>query len=148
MTESHVVTHSDIRISSYNMAGARAWMEEVCGPHSLQSAQPDRVSFRHSARVFRSYATTLGTMEYGADVRIGVEGSEHLDSYSLSLPIVGEQELLYLGNRIHSNRSIGVIVSPFHSQELSMAGDCKKLSVVIPRAVSYTHLTLPTTPYV
>ncbi|PTU02922.1 AraC family transcriptional regulator [Pseudomonas sp. Root562] len=133
MTESHVVTHSDIRINSYDMAGARAWMEEVCGPHSLQSAQPDRVSFRHSARVFRSYATTLGTMEYGADVRIGVEGSEHLDSYSLSLPIVGEQELLYLGNRIHSNRSIGVIVSPFHSQELSMAGDCKKLSVVIPR---------------
>ncbi|MFJ2691774.1 AraC family transcriptional regulator [Pseudomonas sp. NPDC087336] len=133
MTDSQVVTHSDIRINSYDMAGARAWMEEVCGPHSLQSAQPDRVSFRHSARVFRSYATTLGTMEYGADVRIGVEGSEHLASYSLSLPLGGEQELLYLGNRIHSNRNIGVIVSPFHSQELSMAGDCKKLSVVIPR---------------
>lgn len=108
-------------------------MQEVCGPHSLQSAQPGRVSFRHSARVFRSYATTLGTMEYGADVRIGVEGSEQLDSYSLSLPLSGEQELVYLGRRIQSNRGVGVIVSPFHSQELSMAGDCKKLSVVIPR---------------
>lgn len=133
MINPHVVPHSDIQINSYDMAGARAWMEEVCGPHSLQSSQPERVSFRHSARVFRSYATTLGTMEYGADVRIGVEGSEQLDSYSLSLPLSGEQELIYVGRRIQSNRGIGVIISPFHSQELSMAGDCKKLSVVIPR---------------
>lgn len=133
MTESRVVAHSDIQINSYDMAGARAWMEEVCGPHSLHCAQPERVAFRHSARVFRSYATTLGTMEYGADVRIEVEGAEHLESYSLSLPITGEQELVYLGQRIQSNKSVGVIVSPFHSQELLMAGDCKKLSVVIPR---------------
>ncbi|SFB01427.1 AraC-type DNA-binding protein [Pseudomonas sp. NFIX10] len=115
------------------MAGAQAWMEEVCGPHSLESAQPERVSFRYSARVFRSYATKLGTLEYGADVRIGVAGSEQLNSYSLSLPIAGEQELIYLGRRIPSSRSTGVIISPFHNQELSIAGDCKKLSVVIPR---------------
>lgn len=133
MTEPHVVPDGDIQIDCCDMAGARAWMEEVCGPHSLQSAQPGRVSFRHSAKVFRSYATKLGTLEYGTDVRIGVEGSEQLDSYSLSLPLSGEQELIYLGRRIPSNRSMGVIVSPFHSQELSIAGDCKKLSVVIPR---------------
>lgn len=133
MTQPHVVANNDIQINSYDMAGARAWMEEVCGPHSLHSSHPEKVSFRHQARVFRSHSTTLGTMEYGADVRIGVEGAEHLDSYSLSLPLAGEQELVYLGNRIQSNRNVGVIVSPFHSQELSMAGDCKKISVVIPR---------------
>jgi len=133
MTESHVVPHSDIQINCCDMAGAQAWMEEVCGPHSLESAQPERVSFRYSARVFRSYATKLGTLEYGADVRIGVAGSEQLNSYSLSLPIAGEQELIYLGRRIPSSRSTGVIISPFHNQELSIAGDCKKLSVVIPR---------------
>lgn len=133
MTEPHVVSHGDIQINCCDMAGARAWMEAVCGPHSLQSAQPERVSFRYSARVFRSYATKLGTLEYGADVRIGVESSEQLDSYSLSLPLCGEQELIYLDHRIPSNRRMGVIVSPFHSQELSIAGDCKKLSVVIPR---------------
>ncbi|WP_339530091.1 MULTISPECIES: AraC family transcriptional regulator [unclassified Pseudomonas] len=133
MTEPHFVPHSDIQINGCDMEGARAWMEQVCGPHSLKSGQPGRISFRHSARVFRSYATKLGTLEYGADVCIGVEGSEQLDSYSLSLPLSGEQELIYLGRRIPSNRSMGVIVSPFHSQELSIAGDCKKLSVVIPR---------------
>ncbi|HDS0918410.1 TPA: AraC family transcriptional regulator [Pseudomonas putida] len=133
MTAPNIVEPRDIRINSYDMAGARAWMEEVCGPHSLQSAQPERVSFRHSARVFKSYATTLGTMEYGADVRIGVEGSDHLDSYSLSLPLTGEQELIYRGSRVQSNRNVGIIVSPFHSQELLMAGNCRKISVVIPR---------------
>ncbi|CAH0145669.1 HTH-type transcriptional activator RhaR [Pseudomonas sp. Bi70] len=133
MIQSHVVANSIIQIASYDMAGARAWMEEVCGPHSLQSSHPERVSFRHQARIFRSHSTTLGTMEYGTDVRIGVEGASHLDSYSLSLPLEGEQELIYLGSRIQSNRNVGVIVSPFHSQELSMAGNCKKISVVIPR---------------
>ncbi|MBA1245553.1 AraC family transcriptional regulator [Pseudomonas japonica] len=133
MTRPHVFVNNNIQINSYDMAGARAWMEQVCGPHSLFSSHPDQISFRHCARVFRSYATTLGTMEYGADVRIGVESSDHLDSYSLSLPFAGEQELVYLGNRIQSNRNVGVIVSPFHSQELSMAGDCKKISVLIPR---------------
>lgn len=129
----HPVVSGDIRIRSYDIAGARAWMEEMCGPHTLQSSQPGRVSFHHSARVFCSYSTTVGTMEYGADVRIGLEGAEHLDSYSLSLPLVGEQELLHLGGTVHSNRNVGLIVDPFHRQELSMTGDCKKLSVVIPR---------------
>lgn len=129
----HSTVPRDIRISSYNIAGARAWMEEMCGPHTLNSSQPCRVSFRHIARVFGSCSTTVGTMEYGADVCVGLEGAEHLNSYSLSLPLVGEQELLHLGGRVQSNQSVGLIVDPFHRQELSMTGNCKKLSVVIPR---------------
>ena len=108
-------------------------MAGICGPHELQTAQPSRIQFHHSANVFKSMSTTLGRMEYGTDVTIGVEDAEHLNCYSLSLPIRGEQELAKDGRRLLSSRDQGLIVTPHETQELSMTGDCHKVSVVITR---------------
>jgi len=133
MNEPNLVEFRDIRIDRYDLAGARAWMAGICGPHELQTAQPNRIQFHHSANVFKSMSTTLGRMEYGTDVTIGVEDAEHLNCYSLSLPLRGDQELTKGGQRLRSDRDHGLIVSPHETQALSMAGDCHKVSVVITR---------------
>jgi AraC-like DNA-binding protein len=133
MTEPNVVQFRDIRIDRYDLAGARAWMAGICGPHELQTSQPNRIQFHHKANVFKSMSTTLGRMEYGTDVTIGVEDAEHLNCYSLSLPIRGSQELVKDGRRLYSNQDQGLIVTPHETQTLSMAGDCHKISVVITR---------------
>lgn len=64
-------------------------MSGICGPHRLQTSTPERIRFHHSANVFKSMATTLGTLSYGTDVTIDIEDAEHFSSYSLSLPLVG-----------------------------------------------------------
>lgn len=83
----------DIRIERFDLEGARSWMSGICGPHRLETTTPERLRFHHSANVFKSRATTLGVIEYGTDVTIDIEDAEHFSSYSLSLPLVGEQEL-------------------------------------------------------
>lgn len=93
----------DIRIDHYDLEGARSWMSGICGPHRLQTSTPERIRFHHSANVFKSMATTLGTLSYGTDVTIDIEDAEHFSSYSLSLPLVGEQELSKNGSVSKSN---------------------------------------------
>jgi hypothetical protein len=75
-------------------------------------------------------STTLGTIEYGTDVTISVE---HLNCYSLSLPVVGEQELVLDGHCLRSDRDNGLMLSPDDSQELTIGGDCRKVQVAITR---------------
>lgn len=133
MNQPSIVTFRDIRIDRYDLAGARDWMAGICGPHELHTHQPNRIHFHHSANVFKSMSTTLGRMEYGTDVTIGVEDAEHLNCYSLSLPLRGEQELIKNGQRLRSDRDQGLIVTPYETQTLSMTGDCHKVSVVITR---------------
>jgi len=124
----------DIRIERFDLEGACSWMSGICGPHRLQTATPERIRFHHSANVFKSRATTLGIIEYGTDVTIDIEDAEHFSSYSLTLPLVGEQELSKNGVRLSSNRDQGVIISPNEHQVLEISGDCRKLQVVITRA--------------
>jgi AraC-like DNA-binding protein len=133
MNEPSIVHFRDIRIDRYDLAGARAWMAGICGPHELQTRQPNRIQFHHSANVFKSMSTTLGRMAYGTDVTICVEDAEHLNSYSLSIAMAGEQELLKGGSRLLCGRDQGLIVTPHETQELSMTADCHKISVVITR---------------
>jgi AraC-like DNA-binding protein len=133
MNEPSSVHFRDIQINCYDLAGARAWMAGVCGPHVLQVSAPRRLRFHHSANVLKSLSTTLGRMEYGTDVIIGVEDAENLNSYSMSLPIAGHQELVKDGRRLASDQDRGVIVSPHETQELCMEGDCSKISVLITR---------------
>ena len=121
-------------IQRFDLEGARSWMSGICGPHRLATATPERLRFHHSANVFKSRATTLGVIEYGTDVTIDIEDAEHFRSYSLSLPLVGEQELSKNGERLSSNRDQGVIISPNEHQVLAISGDCRKLQVVITRA--------------
>lgn len=123
-----------VRIERSDLDGACSWMSAICGPHRLQTTMPERFRFNHVANVFKSRATTLGVIEYGAEVSIGIEDVENFSSYSLSLPLVGEQELRKNGLRLSSNSSQAVIVSPNERQVLEISGDCRKLQVVITRA--------------
>ncbi|MBJ6431467.1 AraC family transcriptional regulator, partial [Enterobacter hormaechei] len=77
--------------------------------------------------------TTLGYIGYGTDVTITVEDAAAFNAYSLSLPLSGEQELCRGGLRLLSVVRRGVIIAPNERQELSIAGDCRKLQVVIGR---------------
>lgn len=124
----------DLRADRFDLAGARSWMAGICGPHQLDASRPNRIRFHHSGNVLRSMSTTLGIIEYGTDVTVAVADVEGFNSYSLSLPLCGEQELRCDGAALRSDRDQAVIVAPNRSQELSIAGDCRKLQVVITRA--------------
>lgn len=123
----------DIRVDSDDLEAARSWMSGICGPHRLVTSTPERIRFHHSANTFKSMATTLGTIEYGTDVTIDIEDPERFSSYSLSLPLVGEQELSKNGRVVRSDRDQGVIISPNENQLLAISGDCRKVQVVITR---------------
>lgn len=129
--ESHL---RDIHADHFDLAGACSWMSHICGPHLLKASSPGRIQFRHSANVLKSMSTTLGIIEYGTDVTVGIDDLDSFNSYSVSLPLCGEQELHKAGKRLLSNPEQGVIVAPNESQELSIAGNCRKLQVVISRA--------------
>lgn len=124
----------DICIDHADLEGAKRWMAGICGPHRLVTATPERIRFHHTANVFKSMATTLGTLEYGTDVTVDIEDAERFSSYSLSLPLVGEQLLSKNGRVMKSDRDQGVIISPNEHQVLAISGDCRKVQVVITRA--------------
>ncbi|MHC8407895.1 MULTISPECIES: AraC family transcriptional regulator [unclassified Pseudomonas] len=134
MSTSPDVHVRDIRIDRYDLNGARQWMAGICGPHLLKTSQPNRIQFHHSGNVLKSMSTTLGVIEYGTDVTVGIEDAEHLSSYSLSLPLVGEQHLSKSDCQVTSDRDCAIIVSPHENQELTINGDCRKIQVVITRA--------------
>lgn len=123
----------DISADHYDLAAARSWMSNICGPHQLKASKPNSIQFHHSGNVLKSMSTTLGYVEYGTDVTVGVVDTDSFNSYSLSLPVTGEQELSKAGQLLHSDCNKGVIVSPNECQELSITGDCRKLQVVISR---------------
>ncbi len=128
--ESHL---RDIHADHFDLAGACSWMSHICGPHQLKASSPGRIQFRHSANVLKSMSTTLGIVEYGTDVTVGIADLDSFNSYSVSLPLCGEQELNKGGERLRSDAEHGVIIAPNETQELSIAGDCRKLQVVISR---------------
>jgi len=109
-------------------------MADICGPHCLKTSHPNRIQFHHSGNVLKSMSTTLGMIEYGTDVTVGIGDAEDLSSYSLSLPLTGEQHLSKHGYQVSSDFERGIIVSPNESQELSIAGNCQKMHVSITRA--------------
>lgn len=125
----------DIHADRYDLAGAQAWMSQICGPHRLGAQRPSNMRFRHVGRKLQS--TTLGFIEYGTDVTIAIEegGSERFDSYSISLPLHGEQELNSAGVLVHSDEATGLIISPDECQELTISGECRKFQIAIPRQV-------------
>jgi AraC-like DNA-binding protein len=122
----------DISANRYDLAGACSWMSDICGPHRLDASRPERIQFRHSGNVLPTTATTLGYVEYGTDVSIGIGEESRLNCYSLSLPLRGEQVLNKAGRTLHSDQSWGLIVSPHEEQVLDIAGDCHKLQIAIP----------------
>lgn len=124
----------DLRAALNDLDGARNWMASICGPHGLQVSHPERLRFHQSGTVLRSMATTIGYVEYGTDVTVAVSESSPLNCYSVSLPMVGQQELAAHGKRWLSDQDCGLIVSPQESQDLAITGNCRKLHVAIPRS--------------
>lgn len=116
-----------------DLDGARDWMAGICGPHALEVSCPQRLQFRHAGNVLRSMATTLGYVEYGTDVTVVIRDQTPLNCYSISLPLVGEQELSAQGRLLHSDQDKGLVLSPHDNQELTIAGNCRKILVAIPR---------------
>ena len=140
MRPDHKIPQDSLYGHSSNLQGARAWMANVCGPHNLDVLGRGQLSFRHSGHVLRSMSTTVGCVEYGTDVAIGIDASNPLNCFSISLPLVGEQELAVRGRVIRSDAAQGIVVAPNEEQELTIAGNCRKLQVAINRSVMHSVL--------
>jgi len=131
MSALNSTVYRDIQADHHDLAGAHAWMNGICGPHRLKVSAPRHIHFKHMGRMLST--STLGYIEYGTDVTVGIEDARSLNSYSLSLPLEGEQEHSSSGALVQSDRDSDVIVSPHINQELTMSGECRKLQVAIPR---------------
>lgn len=112
---------------------AQSWMADICGPHGLKAHSNRPLHFRHSGSTLQSRSTNLGCVEYGADVSILVNEQTPLHSFSISLPITGEQELSVQGETILSTPDVGTVLAPNVRQELQIAGNCRKMLVAITR---------------
>ncbi|WP_213881821.1 AraC family transcriptional regulator [Pseudomonas sp. dw_358] len=120
-----------MRTAGQPLAAAQHWMGDICGPHSLQARRPGQVAFAHSGHRLGALATTLGHIQYGTDVTVGVESQHRLNSYSLSLPLSGCQELRTAGRDLLSDSTRALIIAPEDSQQLSISGDCRKVQIAI-----------------
>lgn len=78
-------------------------------------------------------STTLGILECGTDVTVGFHNELPMDSYNISLPLSGYQELSLNGGFFMSDSDTGIVVSPGNSQELAISGNCRRLHVAIRR---------------
>lgn len=126
-TESFTVAHQ-------SLAGARSWMSGVCGNHSwLKVESESRFRLVHTGSRLSRMATTVGILECGTDVIVGFHGDVPMNSYNISLPLSGQQELSHTGSRYNSDNDTGIVVTPGMNQELAMSGNCRRLHVVIQR---------------
>lgn len=130
----------DIHAVHHDLDGARAWMAKICGPHRLKASAPQRIQFRHAGNVLKAMSTVLGYIEYGTDVTVNIDGDSALNSYSLSLPLNGQQELQSRKGLLMSDSSQGLIISPFDNQELCIGGNCRKILVAISRTAMHQML--------
>ena len=103
---------------------AQSWMADICGPHGLKAHSNRPLHFRHSGNTLQSRSTILGCVEYGADVSILINEQTPLHSFSISLPISGQQELSVQGETILSTPDAGTVLAPNVRQELQIAGNC------------------------
>jgi AraC-like DNA-binding protein len=124
------VEFQDIHAVRHDLQSAQAWMANICGPHELKASSPQRLHFQHAGNVLKSMSTVIGYIEYGTDVTIDIDASV-LNSYSISLPVSGQQELRKPNGLLISDSDNGLIVSPYDRQELFIAGDCRKIQVAI-----------------
>ncbi|KAB2967767.1 AraC family transcriptional regulator [Zoogloea sp.] len=128
------VVPQELQASCNDLKSAQTWMAEICGPHGLKAHANRPLQFRHSGNVLQSRSTTIGYVEYGTDVSILVHEPTPLHSFSISLPITGEQELSVDGKHLLSNADVGTILVPNVSQELVIAGNCRKMLVSMSHA--------------
>lgn len=116
---------------THNTRDAISWMSNICGPHDLTVEDARKMHFRHVGNILNSTSTAIGYIEYGTDVTVNVEDLSN--SYSISLPLSGYQELSYKDGNVQSNITSGVIISPAEPYELNISGNCRKTLVRISR---------------
>ncbi|MBA4501340.1 AraC family transcriptional regulator [Marinobacterium marinum] len=114
-----------------NASDAISWMSNICGPHDLRVHDAHKMHFRHVGNILNSTTTAIGYIEYGTDVTVKVEDLSN--SYSISLPLSGYQELSCAEGNVQSNITSGVIISPAAPYELNISGNCRKTLVRISR---------------
>lgn len=117
--------------TQFNVGDARTWMNQICGQHDLIVKNTRQLSFQHEYIRLSEQAMALGYVQYGTDATILNE--KKLRCYSISLPICGEQELSFQSQQILSTPELGLILNPQEEQTLSIAGNCKKLHLAIPK---------------
>lgn len=115
----------------HDAGDAVSWMSNICGPHDLTVHDAKKMHFRHVGNILNSTTTAIGHIEYGTDVTVKVEDLSN--SYSISLPVSGFQELSCDGGNVQSNITSGVIISPAAPYELNISGNCRKTLVRISR---------------
>ncbi|HGM4966298.1 AraC family transcriptional regulator [Pseudomonas monteilii] len=119
-----------VHVEIHDLAEAQAWMSTICGPHMLRVDKPAHVRFRHQGRKLESL--TIGHIEYGTEAVIDIRGDNALNSYSISLPDEGFQELHIAGSTVHSSPDSGLILGPTREQHLTIDEKCRKLQIAIP----------------
>lgn len=115
----------------HDAGDAISWMSNLCGPHDLKVHDAHKIHFRHVGNILNSTTTAIGYIEYGTDVTVKVEDLSN--SYSISLPLSGYQELSSKTGNVQSNITSGVIISPSAPYELNISGNCRKTLVRISR---------------
>lgn len=121
--------HKDLTHTSRELSVAQRLMSLICGQHELGASNRHLLDFEYSGIHLPSKKMTIGYISYGTDVEINIHS---LGSYSISLPLQGQQQLRSHGAYYQSNTMQGLIVSNREQQELIIEKDCKKLQVVIP----------------
>lgn len=124
-------TPTKLMADIHNAHDAISWMSNICGPHDLTVANANKVHFRHVGNILNSTSTAIGFIEYGTDVTVNVEDLSN--SYSISLPLSGYQELSCKDGNVQSNITSGVIISPAEPYALNISGNCRKTLVRISR---------------
>lgn len=110
-------------------AQAVQWMLNINGPHDLEVPRPRELDFRHYGTIIGNAA--IGIIEYSTLVRVKIENLEQ--SYSVNLPLYGEQSIEHQGSSFVSNSSVGVILSPNQSLRMTIGEKCRKKMVKLAR---------------
>lgn len=121
--------HKDLTHTSRDLSVAQRLMSLICGNHELGTSNRNQLEFEYSGIRLPTKKITIGCISYGTSVSINIDS---LGSYSISLPLQGQQQLQSGGAYFKSDHNQGLIVSNIEQQELIIEKDCKKLQVVIP----------------
>ncbi|MBB3231333.1 AraC family transcriptional regulator [Halomonas stenophila] len=112
------------------------WMRGINGPHELEVPRPHELAFRHEGTALGNVA--LGIIEYSTRVNIRVDDLAH--SYSISLPLSGEQHIEYARQEFASDTRVGAIISPNQPLHLDIDDDCRKQLVRLSREAVHQRL--------
>ncbi|MCD6673999.1 MAG: AraC family transcriptional regulator [Burkholderiaceae bacterium] len=112
---------------------ARSFSESLFGPHSIHVIKPSRFNLVYKGHLLRSMSTTIGCLEHGTDISVAVADKGIPQTYNISLPVSGAQELRSARGIESSSISRGLVVSPEQEVVIDLSGDCCKIHVTISR---------------